>query len=234
MPLSSIDITVANELSSLVETGLKIKQDILKCGFVDSVNIKCFQTSSLSILQNRFGENSSCYKEFLQASQIKITENSFQTLTLPELATIVGAIGSNVGTLKASINALENGLADGFFYQKEMIVCNDLLDQANEFLENQSTYLAAGVYGRVVLETSIREFAKLKLHENYNKEMKFDALVSKLRTGGHILQSFEFKLKSYYTIGSHATHNNEEFKKYTKKDLKEFLVFIKNDVLTLT
>lgn len=233
MPLSSIDITVTNELLSLVETGLKIKQDVSKCGFVDFVNIKCFQTSALSILQNRFGENSSYYKEFLQASQIKITESSLKTLTLLELATIAGAIGANVGALKASINALENGLADDFFYQKEMIVYNDLLDQANEFLENQSTYLAAGVYGRILLETAIREFAKLKLHENYNKEVKFNQLIVKLRNERFILQTFEERLRSYYTIGSDAAHNSPDFKNYSKKDLKDFLTFIKDNVLTL-
>jgi hypothetical protein len=164
---------------------------------------------------------------------MKISENFNQNVTLSELAALADSIGGQTGILEAAIYALEKGLADDFFYQRETIICNGLLDQAYSFLENPRTYLAAGVYGRIVLETTIREFAKLKQHENYDSKMKFNRLITELRVDGFIIQSFEEKLRYNYTIGSDAAHNHPDFANYNKKNLKEFLAFIKDDVLTL-
>ena len=138
-----------------------------------------------------------------------------------------------VGILQAALDALNRGLTKDLFYEREVIVFSDLLDQAYEFLANQSTYLAAGVYGRIVLETTIREFAKLKLRENYSPEMKFDQIIIKLKKERYISEIIENRLRDYYKIGSHAAHNDEEFKDYSKKDLKDFLTFVKDNVLTL-
>lgn len=84
-----------------------------------------------------------------------------------------------------------------------------------------------------MLETAIREFAKLKLRENYSHDMKFNQIIIKLRDSGLILKTFEERLRSYYTIGSDAAHNSEDFQKVSKKELDNFLTFIKDNVLTL-
>lgn len=83
------------------------------------------------------------------------------------------------------------------------------------------------------METTVKEFAKLKLQENYNSQMKFNQLIVKLKNEGFILQTFEERLRSYYTIGSDAAHNSSDFTNYSKRDLKDFLTFIKDNVLTL-
>lgn len=180
--------------------------------------------SAENILEVGFGVNSIHYKRFLGACKF------IPYLNCSQQQFYAYKIDIQIGVLKAALDNLKKGLTKDLFYEREMIVFSDLLDQAYEFLENQSTYLAASVYGRIVLETTIREFAKLKLRENYSPEMKFDQIIIKLRDSGFILKTFEERLRSYYTIGSDAAHNSEDFKKVSKKELNNFLKFIKDNV----
>jgi hypothetical protein len=224
MPLSSDDIKVSDELSRLLKKSMEFRTDS-----IDPIEYNQFQMLAENILEIGFGANSSFYKRFL---------DSYNSTSLPhELnnprSIFIKKMPVQVGILQAAFDALNMGLTKDLFYEREMIVFSDLLDQAYEFLESQSTYLAAGVYGRIVLETAIREFAKLKLRENYSPEMKFDQIIIKLKKERCIQEILENRLRDHYKIGSHAAHNNEVFKNYSKKDLKDFLTFIKDNVLTL-
>lgn len=228
MPLSAEDTKVADELSRLVRMGSKIKRKTLDNHvYVDLIEFHHFEMSAENILEIGFGANSIHYKRFLGACKFIPYPNRSQKQFY------VYMIDIQIGILKATLDNLKKGLTKDLFYEREMIVFSDLLDQAYVFLENQNTFLAAGVYGRIVLETAIREFAKLKLRESYNPEMKFDQIIIKLRDGGFILKTFEERLRSYYTIGSDAAHNSEDFKKVSKKELNNFSTFIKDNVLTL-
>lgn len=91
--------------------------------------------------------------------------------------------------------------------------------------------LAAGTYGRVVLETTIKEFAK---EHDIDSKLKFNEIIINLRMKGFIQKPFENSLRANYEIGSWAAHGNEEFNKLTKTEIKEFLVFIRDKVLTLS
>lgn len=167
MPLSAEDTKVANELSRLLKKSTEFRTDS-----IDPIEYNRFQMLAENILEIGFGANSIFYKRFL---------DSYNSTSLPyELnnprSIFIKKMPVQVGILQAASDALNSGLTKDLFYEREMIVFSDLLDQAYEFLENQSTFLAAGVYGRIVLETTIKEFAKLKLRENYNSKMKFELL----------------------------------------------------------
>jgi hypothetical protein len=224
MPLSNEDTKVADELSRLLEKSMEFRTDS-----IDPIEYNQFQMLAENILEIGFGVNSTFYKRFLDSCKSNVLPLQ---LNNPRMI-FMNKMPVHVGILQAALDALNRGLTKDLFYEREMLVLSDLLDQAYEFLENQSTYLAAGVYGRIVLETAIREFAKLKLRENYSPEMKFNQLITKLRTDGYIIQSFEERLRSYYTIGSDTAHCNENFRSYSKRQLSDFLTFIKDNVLTL-
>ena len=89
--------------------------------------------------------------------------------------------------------------------------------------------MASAIYGRIVLETTIREFAE----KNGISPVKFDQLIIKLRQDGVIHQPFETSLRANYKIGSWAAHGNQEFENVSDKEIKEFLSFIRDRVLTL-
>ena len=225
MALSGDETKVADELSRLLKIGLEFRPD----DSINPIEFNQFQTLGENILELGFGVNSVFYKRFSSSYDMVLMPYE---LNDPRLVS-KKRLPVQIGALQAALDALNRGLTKDLFYEREMIVFSVLLDQAYNFLENESTYLAAGVYGRIVLETAVREFAKLKLQENYNPQMKFNQLIFKLRNEGFILQTFEERLKSYYTIGSDAAHNSPDFKKYSKKDLKDFLTSVKDNVLTL-
>jgi hypothetical protein len=221
MPLSNEDTKVADELSRLVTLGFE------KIGIISPIEHSCFQMSAENILEIGFGENSSYCKRFTKSYEMVFSVQEDERDILKQKMFV------QIGILQAASDALNRGLTKDLFYEREMIVFSDILDQAYKFLESQSTYLAAGVYGRIVLETAIREFAKLKLRENYSPEMKFEQIIIMLKKEGYIQEILENRLRDYYKIGSHAAHNSEDFKKYSKKELNGFLTFVKDNVLTL-
>jgi hypothetical protein len=135
------------------------------------------------------------------------------------------------GVLEFVYDALKDGFTDDLFYKHEILVFSDLLEQAFEFLKNK-LQIAAGIYGRIVLETTIREYAKKHAIENVEKT-KFDQLIIKLRTNNVIQKPFENSLRANYEIGSWAAHGKQEFQDLPDNQIKEFLTFIRDKVLTL-
>lgn len=133
-----------------------------------------------------------------------------------------------LGVLEAALEAFNTGMTEDLFYQREVVLLSDLLDQAYEFHKNGFD-LVATIYGRVVLEMVIKEFASKR---NLQKS-SFDQTIISLKTAGLISQPLEHALRANYSIGSSATHNQEEFNRVSKQDIKNFLDFIRNKVLTI-
>jgi hypothetical protein len=173
--------------------------------------------STKNLLKLRFGINSDYYKDFIKNTT---DENKYKF----DKETVLLA----TGVLEYIKDAYDNGLTDDLFYKKEIIVLSDLLDQAYEFLD-KGFNLVAGIYGRIVMETTIREYALL-----YNiEDNKFDQLIIKLRKKGIIQKPFENSLRSNYEIGSWAAHGKNNYNNLKPNEIKEFLNFIRDKILTL-
>jgi hypothetical protein len=196
MSSPDVDVKVKAELSRLIKEGSKISgmtNEYYSPGgsynhyATFNRDFKSFQLSAENILINRFGTESLYYKHFMKVN--KILGNC--TLDAKYMY-CKSAIHEQIGVLRSVLNAIENGLTDDLFYERELVVFSDMLDQAYAFLDIHLRY-AATVYGRIVLETAIREYIKLKLPDS-DSSLKFDHLIVNLKKGGIILQPFENSL----------------------------------------
>lgn len=174
-----------------------------------------WEGASINLLKLRFGKDSDYYIHFTDA--LKKHDNYYQENV--DLAT---------GVLEYVYDALKHGLVDDLYYKKEILVFTNLLEQAYEFLSS-GLNLAAGIYGRIVLETVIKEFAA----KNGIQDQKFDQIIIKLRKANRIQKPYENSLRANYEIGSWAAHGDEKFQKLTDNEIKEFLTFIRDKILTL-
>lgn len=133
------------------------------------------------------------------------------------------------GILESVYDCIKDGFIDDLFYKQELILFNDLLEQGKEFL-NKNQLLPAAIYGRIVLETTIKEYAR----KNDIIEDSFEKTIQKLKKENHITLPFEQALRANYSIGTSAAHYKEDFKKMTKDEISFFITFIQDRVLTLT
>jgi hypothetical protein len=233
MSSNDIDGKVKTELNRLVTFGSLIS-DLYpnfsnfdtgtQYGFFNK-EFTSFQLSAENLLINRFGTESLYYKHFMKANKFCTSTNLDAKYNHCK-----SVIHEQVGILESILNALEKGLTDDMFYERELVVFSDMLDQAYAFLDIHLRY-AATVYGRIVLETAIREYIKLKLPDS-DSSLKFDHLIVNLKKGGIILQPFENSLRANYGIGNAAAHN-DKFENYSENEIKEYLNFIRDRVLTL-
>jgi len=173
----------------------------------------------INLLEIRFGKDSLYLKDFI----LRIKERDEYSGEFYK-----EKIAKATGVLRYVLDALESGLTEDLFYQREILLFSDLLKQAYEFFE-KGFKEAAAIYGRIVLELTIKELAS----KNGIEENTFDQTIIKLRQAGIIHQPFETSLRAQYQTGSLATHNNEEFKKLSDSEIKEYLNFIRDRVLTL-
>lgn len=216
-----------NILNSLT-FGPILKQDSTKLYNDERIRIIRFQMFAESVLKIRFGVSSTIYEHF-----VSVSSEFFTSTYTDKYRAYKNTVEVQIGILQAALDALNNGLAEDLFYQNEIVIFSDLFDEALECFKYQK-YLAVGIYGRIIIETIVKEFAKSKLSEtDYMSCNSFEDIAIKLRKNNFILQPFEESLKTNYKIGSHAAHNDEEFKKYTKIEWEKFLNFIQYDVLKL-
>ena len=220
------DDLILKKLETLIDEGNKLKDKLesYKSSYINSnegyyQNVVRWYGASYNLLKLRFGEDSDYTTDFSDMSNQKYTD---------EVKHCKENVSEAVGVLEYVYDALKNGLTDDLFYKQELIVLSDLLDQANEFFDKKLR-LAAGIYGRVVLETTIREFAA---KHDLNKK-KFNDLIIELRKNEWITLPFEEALRGNYKIGSWAAHGKEEFNKLSDNQIKEYLSFIGDKVLTL-
>lgn len=226
------DEIISTKLIELINEGHSISTNItrdIKINFNDSeVNeyrsIKKFQIGAENILLLRFGKNSVFYQQFMNTYKMKIPEARNMAYF------VKSRIQAQTGILEAVYEAFKSGLTDDIFYQRELLVFSDMLDQAFEFLDYKLD-LAAAMYGRVILEATIKEFAK---KNNVNTEQKFDQIIISIRKNGIIQKPLENSLRANYEIGTWAAHGDKRFNDLTSNQVKEFLSFIRDKVLTLS
>lgn len=187
-----------------------------------------WEGSSLNLLKLRFGVRSDYYKQFFGAINRTYPDKYGQKSDIQYVKENINVAN---GVLEYVYDALKLGLTDDLFYKKEILILSDLLDQAYEFLDS-GLELASAIYGRIVLETTIKEYTS-KNNVKDVEGLKFDQLIIKLRKSGIIQQPFEISLRANYKIGSWAAHGDEEFEKLPSNEIKEFLNFVRDKVLTL-
>lgn len=179
-----------------------------------------WSSDSSNLLKLRFGSDSPYLSDFVREIGKKLDTKGGRFYR--------ENVANSTAVLEHIQGALVDGLTDDFFYKREIQVFSDLLDQAFEFLKHGHR-IAASIYGRIVLETTVKEFARTKGVE----VNKFNDVIIELRKRGIILISFETSLRANYQLGSAAAHGKEEFKDYPDNEIKEYLNFIRDKVLTL-
>lgn len=226
------DANIISRLNELISIGQSLSESLSSVSNTEyslssyqSINRKCFEKaamwkgSCLNLLKLKFGEDSDYYQDFFKRinEQLRNSGEFYKE-----------NVSKATGVLRYVLEALKDGLTEDLFYQRELLIFSDLLKQAYEFLD-KGLGDAAAIYGRIVLELTIKELAS----KNRIDENTFDQTIIKLRQAGIIHQPLETSLRAQYQIGSLATHNNEEFKKLSDSEIKEYLNFIRDKVLTL-
>ena len=222
------DTLILKKLKELIDEGNRLKKLLYNAGSesahmneIHYQNCEKWKGSSLNLLKIRFGENSDYYEDFSKHIR-KYYPETQGGLYYPQKMSLAIAV------LQYVYDALKSGLTEDLYYKKEVELFSDLLEQAFEFL-NKKFKLISAIYGRIVLEVTILEYAKKK---GIN-EGKFDQVIIKLRQANIISKPFESSLRANYQIGSDAVHRNKQFEDYSDKEIKEFLIFIRDKVLTL-
>jgi hypothetical protein len=132
MPLSADDTKVADELSRIVKMGLEIKKRFeMKPNtydHIDYTNYHRFRIAAENILRKGFGANSPYYESFLQTYKMEFSPKCTEQTILRKY------IETQTGILWGVLDAFKRGLTKDLYYEREMIVFNDLLDQAYTFL----------------------------------------------------------------------------------------------------
>lgn len=225
--LSMSERPITEKLSSLVKEGNRLKGELQAIGsnflYWNTAHYQeCvrWKGACVNLLKLRFGINS----EYLRNFQAEINN----VLDLGGGKFYQENIAQATGVLEYVFDAIISGLTEDLFYKREVLVFKDLLDQAFEFLEKE-LMLAAAIYGRIVLETTMREFAK----KDGIEEKNFDQVLISLRKKGVIQKPFESSLRANYQLGSLAAHGDKDFQNYSKEGIREYLSFIRDRVLTL-
>lgn len=227
--MNEIDIKICEKLKELISKGKKLSSDLYsversRYSSYNENNNKysedgvLWKGSCINLLKLRFGGNSDYFKDFVYQLHTTQTSGEFYQEN----------VARGVGVLKYILDALENNLTEDLFYEREILIFSSLLDQANEFL-SKGIRDGAAIYGRIVLEITIREYAI----KNDIGEDSFENLIVNLRKASLIHQPFETALRANYKIGSLAVHGKEEFKEISNQEIKEFLSFIRDKVITL-
>jgi len=221
------DRQIIDKLSSLIREGNELKKKVYGLGSVSfSSNTSYYQEcvkwkgACINLLKLRFGANS----EYLRNFQEEINK----VLNYKGGKFYKENVAQATGVIEYVFDALISGLTEDLFYKREVIVFGDLLDQAFEFLEKRLR-LAAAIYGRIVIETTVKEFAKKEGIE----EKSFDRVIIELKKKGVIQKPFETSLRSNYQLGSLAVHGDKNFQNYSNEEIREYLSFIRDRVLTL-
>ena len=224
------DNTLLEKIKKLIGEGHAIAEKLHSMYYYDPFELKIdnaeyyhevekWRGIVISVLKFKFGDESQYLKDFL--SHIE-NRNSVSGKYFKE------NVKSAASTLDYIYEVLKEGLAEDLSYQRQILTFSDLLLQAYHFLD-EDLKLAAGIYGRLVLETTVKEYAsKIGIVES-----SFDQIIIKLRLSGKIKKPLENSLRANYEIGSWAAHNNREFTELSNNSVKEFLDFVRDKVLTL-
>ena len=221
------DSEIVQKLKEFQTEGEELKEELNSSGYRSEENenkeyggdVECWRGKCLNLLKLRFGINSNHFNDFKNKIDLK---RSNYCIYCKE------NVDMSLGVLSWVIDALESGATEDLFYKREIVLFDDLLKQAYEFY-GQNFELASAIYGRIVLETIIKEFA----NKNSIEVGSFEQTIINLRKKEKITIPVEHSLRANYKIGSDATHNSEEFSKISSQEIKGMLDFIRDKVLTL-
>ncbi len=223
------DDKIKLELKDLIDEGVKICSNISTFNQTQissslsnesrKASIRKWEYRALNLLKLRFGINSDFYKNFSNSIKTKSDTNEYYRENV-DLAT---------KTLEFILYSLEHGFTEDLFYKHEMILFGDMLNQAFEFLK-LGHKLAAAIYGRIILDLTIIEFAD---KNGIDTKRKFNEIIIDLRKGGFIHEPFENSLRANYKLGSLAAHGDEKFNEFSITEIREYLSFIRDKVLVL-
>ena len=225
------DEKIIEKLSELSKEGQDLQkelntEELLRYSDYRNENVSLYPRAikwsrdSINLLKLRFGANSRYLGDFVDEINRKASGRGGRFYR--------ENVANATAILEHVRDAMAMGLTEDLFYKREVQVFGDLLDQAFEFLENDHK-IAAAIYGRIVLETTVREFARKEGVE----EKKFDQVIIKLRQKGVIQKPIESSLRANYQLGSLAAHGDKNFEDYPKSGIREYLNFIRDKVLTL-
>jgi hypothetical protein len=233
--MSTFDENIIDGLNATISIGKDLSCPIIPAAYkvasdlfgLRNEDVTKFKTNGEHLLKLRFRSDSVFYKNFLKYDNSNDNSN----------------IQAQVGVLESALYVLNRGLVEDVIFQNDKMVFTDILAEAKECYKNQK-FLLVGVLGRIIIESIVREYAKLKLsQEDYeectkNKNTnshKFETTLQTLEQKGKILSNFAVIIRANYKIGTLAAHNDDIFTRdyATNKEMKKYLTFIENEILTL-
>jgi len=144
------------------------------------------------------------YKEFLELKK---------TLHFP----------SSTKILISQLDAIKDDLNKGFLFGYEFTItsnfCNDILKNAKD-LNNEGHSVAAAIYVRIAIETTIKKIAE---KNGIDIEKKASVIKTELYKMQIIDQSQMNLIQSWLDIGNFAAHGNADFQNYSKKDIDKII-----------
>lgn len=169
----------------------------------DKIKLYAWLTNVRNILEMVFGSNSPqyrIYQEALPKGGIKFVEHSYDIFPI-------------IGVLQGALGDLEEGYLSGQEFIVAGVVFDSILEQA-EMLLKAGFKDPAAIYGRVVLEDSLKRLARtLGLDENKKSSLIND----ELKKNGTYSQSQWRFVQAWLDIGNAAAHG--KFSEFDEDDV---------------
>jgi len=172
-----------------------------------------WQTACLHLLEQTFGVKSIYYKKFQKSTGYSDESQ----------------LNWGVELMKGAKEEIEKG----FLYKIEHLVSADLfnsiIEQATYLLENRFKD-AAAIYGRVIIENTLKDLAKRKTVTIPDK-IKLSDLNQRLRKENVYPQHVWRTIQAQIDIGNSAAHG--KFEEYDDKAVDNMLTWIKEKLLII-
>jgi plasmid maintenance system antidote protein VapI len=183
------------------------------------------------VIENIFGNQSKQYKLFISLYNKYVWE---KLITSIEISFIKPDMLKQIAHLEAIIRLIENGVLEDLKTLTHVELFDDVIKEARELLKKGYLNVSA-VYGRIILENTIKDLCKIHKVELSGKE-KFSSMIDKLKSNDKISKSFWRELQAKYDLGNDAAHENfGEFREHhSENEITDMLSFIDNVLLPLT
>jgi len=186
--------------------------------------------SCLNLMRSQFGQEHHFYNNFQIACGSDWTlcfdENVQQPIEYPR-ETVARAYAVLIYVKKE----VKLGLVADAKHLYEANLFSNLLEQAFE-LADKDYLVGSAVYGRLIIENYINDLCRIKKIELEDRD-KLPQKLSKLRKKEVINLPLERTIQAAYDIGTYAVHGKNEFEKYSKGDIMDYLSNIRDKILTI-
>ena len=172
-----------------------------------------WQTACLHILEKTFGIKNIYYKNFQKSTSY--SDNS--------------QLDWGVELMKGAKEEIEKGFLYNIKYLVSADFFNSIIEQATYLLESGFKD-AAAVYGRVIIENTLKDLAKRKTVKVPNK-IKLSELNQLLKKEKIYPQHMWRSIQAQIDIGNSAAHG--KFDEYDDKAVSDMLTWIKEKLLTM-